>query len=111
MTATYDSATTTYDSSTTTYDGATSGGGGATVTTPYELNEAICVKAGTAIGRGSINAANTIAGSTNQPLVGALNIAAGNKEPNYRELAGVLNQLAGTTNLEAQAAASRWAGR
>ena len=28
----------------------------------------------------------------------------------YRELAGVLNQLAGTTNLEAQEAANVWAG-
>lgn len=51
-------------------------------------------------------AANVYAGTTGKDLVGALNAKAGNVLPDYRELAGVLNQLAGTTGLGVQAAAT-----
>lgn len=51
-------------------------------------------------------AANIWAGTTGLDLVDALNTHAGNTLPNYRELAGVLNQLAGTTGLEVDAAAT-----
>lgn len=52
-------------------------------------------------------AANVYAGTSGMALVGALNVAAGNTLPNYKELAGVLNQLAGTTGLGVDEAASR----
>lgn len=52
------------------------------------------------------DAANIWAGTTGRTLVGALNVVAGNALPNYRELAGVLNQLAGTTGLGVDEAAS-----
>lgn len=52
-------------------------------------------------------AANAYAGTTGLDTVGALNVAAGNALPNYRELAGVLNQLAGTSGLGVAEAASR----
>ena len=77
----------------------------------YELHEALCVKAGIPRNSGATKAANVLAGTTNRETVEALNILAGNPKKAYRELAGVLNQLAGTTGLEAQGAASRWAGR
>lgn len=77
----------------------------------YELHEAIRVKAGYTPSQGHVAAANKLANTTGQEVVAALNILAGNPKSKYRELAGVLNQLAGTTGLEAQAAASRWAGR
>lgn len=51
-------------------------------------------------------AANVWAGTTGLELVHALNVKAGNTLPNYKELAGVLNQLAGTTGLEVDGAAS-----
>lgn len=52
-------------------------------------------------------AANIWAGTTNLDLVGALNTKAGNVGyGNYLELVGVLNQLAGTTNLEEDGAAA-----
>jgi hypothetical protein len=77
----------------------------------YEFHEALAIKAGLPKGTGSIASANSLAGTKNRELVECLNILAGNSKKNYRELAGVLNQLAGTTGLEAQGAASRWAGR
>jgi hypothetical protein len=52
-------------------------------------------------------AANIWAGTTGLDLVGALNVKALNTRPNYLELAGVLNQLAGTTGFEVNEAAAR----
>lgn len=51
-------------------------------------------------------AANIWAGTTGLALVGALNVKAGNALPDYKELAGVLNQLAGTSGLGVDAAAA-----
>lgn len=51
-------------------------------------------------------AANVWAGTQNLELVHALNVKAGNTLPNFLELAGVLNQLAGTTGLGVDAAAA-----
>ena len=52
-------------------------------------------------------AANAYAGTTNLEVVGALNRKAGRNIPrNFLELAGVLNELAGTTDLEVDEAAS-----
>lgn len=51
-------------------------------------------------------AANVWAGTTGLELVHALNVKAGNTLPNYRELAGVLNQLASTSGLEVDGAAA-----
>ena len=56
---------------------------------------------------GEAGAANAYAGTVGKETVGALNVAAGNVLPNYRELQGVLNQLAGTTGLGVAEAASR----
>ncbi len=47
-------------------------------------------------------AANIWAGTTGMSFVAALNIRAGNTLPNYLDLDGVCNQLAGTTNWSAQ---------
>jgi hypothetical protein len=74
----------------------------------YHLNR----KAGTlsAVGTPTLaadGAANVWAGTTALPLVHALNVEAGNTLPNFRELAGVLNQLAGTTGFEVDEAAAR----
>jgi hypothetical protein len=52
-------------------------------------------------------AANVWAGTTGLDLVGALNMKALNTRPNYLALAGVLNQLAGTTGFEVDEAAAR----
>lgn len=52
-------------------------------------------------------AANVWAGTTGLDLVGALNVKALNTRPNYLALAGVLNQLAGTTGFEVDEAAAR----
>lgn len=66
--------------------------------------------AGTLVGgvptRSAQGAANIYAGTTDRELVGALNTKAGNAKGSYRELAGVLNQLAGTTGLEIDGAAA-----
>lgn len=52
-------------------------------------------------------AANLWAGVTDMDIVGALNVKAGNVGyGNYKDLAGVLNQLAGTQNLEVDGAAA-----
>lgn len=52
-------------------------------------------------------AANVWAATTGLPLVHALNVKALNVLPNFKELAGVLNQLAGTTGFEVDEAAAR----
>lgn len=56
--------------------------------------------------RDAQGAANIWAGTTDRDLVGALNVKAGNPVGSYRELVGVLNQLAGTTGLEEDGAAA-----
>lgn len=57
--------------------------------------------------RDACAAANIWAGTTNLEIVGALNVKANNVGyGNYLDLAGVLNQLAGTTNLEEDGAAA-----
>lgn len=77
-----------------------------TRTLQYHMNR----KAGTLVNdvptRDAQGAANVWAGTTNRDLVGALNVKAGNTMPNWRELAGVLNQLAGTTGLDVDGAAA-----
>lgn len=73
----------------------------------YELNRlAGTLDANDTPTLGADGAANVYAGTTDLSLVGALNVVAGNTEPNLRGLAGVLNQIAGTTDLEATEAAS-----
>lgn len=78
-----------------------------TRTLVYHLNR----KAGTLVADlptlDAAGAANVYAGTTGLETVGALNVAAGNSLPDYRELAGVLNQLAGTTGLGVDEAASQ----
>lgn len=75
-------------------------------TLTYHMNR----KAGTLVGgvptKTAQGAAQIWAGTPGADLVGALNVKAGNVLPNYRELAGVLNQLAGTTGLEVDGAAA-----
>lgn len=56
--------------------------------------------------RDAQGAANIWAGTTGLSLVGALNVHAGNTIPNRKELQGVLNQLAGTSGLGVNAAAT-----
>lgn len=56
--------------------------------------------------RDAQGAANIWAGTSGLDLVAALNVKAGNALPDYKELAGVLNQLAGTTGLEVDGAAA-----
>jgi len=51
-------------------------------------------------------AANIYAGTTNLDIVHALNTKAGNSLPAYKELVGVLNQLANTTGLGQDGAAA-----
>ncbi len=46
-----------------------------------------------------LGAANAWAGTTGNDILGALNIKAGNAKPNWRDLGGVCNQLAATTDL------------
>lgn len=75
-------------------------------TLQYAMNR----KAGTLVGGvptlDAQGAANVWAGTTGLGIVGALNVKALNVQPNWLGLAGVLNQLAGTTNLEVDAAAA-----
>lgn len=82
------------------------------MTYPHEHADAILAKgkAGGYVGTSHVAAANFLAGTKNMELVGALNVIAGNPKNQYREHEGVLNQLAGTKNWGANAAASRWAG-
>ena len=80
---------------------------------PHEAAQAILTKCNALSGKNDtahITAANRAAGTKNFPLVGALNVIAGNSPKNYREIEGVLNQLAGTKGWGENAAASRWAG-
>lgn len=83
---------------------------------PAELDYAIktkCVALGSTlpfIQHSASEHANFVAGTTGWPLVGALNVIAGNHPGQYREHDGVLNQLAGTSGWGAAGAASRWAG-
>ena len=76
------------------------------MTLQYDMNR----KAGTLVdGVPTLDAqgaANVWAGTTGLALVGALNVEAGNVLPNYKELQGVLNQLAGTDGLGVDAAAA-----
>lgn len=76
------------------------------MTLQYDMNR----KAGTLVNDvptlDAQGAANVWAGTTNLDLVGALNVKAGNALPNYLALAGVLNQLAGTTGLAVDGAAA-----
>lgn len=78
---------------------------------PVEMASALLTKAkaGGYTAAGHIDAVNHLAGTKNWPLVGALNVIAGNAPAHYREIEGVLNQLAGTTGWGENAAASRWA--
>lgn len=74
----------------------------------YHLNR----KAGTLDAFGipkleAAGAANVWAATTGLELVHALNVKAGNTLPNFKELAGVLNQLASTTGFEVDEAAAR----
>lgn len=73
----------------------------------YHLNR----KAGTLVNdqctRDEAGAANIWAGTTGMETVGALNVKAANPTGAYRDLEGVLNQLAGTTGFAAAEAASR----
>jgi hypothetical protein len=75
-------------------------------TLQYAMNR----KAGTLVGgvptHDAQGAANIWAGTTGLDLVDALNVKALNTVGNYRELAGVLNQLAGTVGLEVDGAAA-----
>jgi hypothetical protein len=75
-------------------------------TLTYHMNR----KAGTIVNgvptMSAQGAANIWAGTVGLELVHALNVRAGNTLPNFKELAGVLNQLAGTTGLEVDGAAS-----
>ena len=83
---------------------------------PYEHEYAIklqCIALGSTLPASlpAIVHANAVAGTKGWPLVGALNRIAGNATKNYRDLEGVLNQLAGTKSLGENAASSKWAGR
>lgn len=57
------------------------------------------------VGLGEAGAANAWAGTTGLETVHALNVKAANTLPNYKGLAGVLNQLAGTVGREVDGAA------
>lgn len=70
-----------------------------------ELNAELQRLAGRVLDRAG--AANVWAGTTDREVVAALNVRAGNPVGSFKELAGVLNQLAGTVGLEAQGAAQR----
>ena len=76
-------------------------------TLTYSLNRL----AGTLVGGvptlDTTGAANVWAGTTGLALVGALNVKALNVMPNYLDLQGVLNQLAGTSGLGPDDAARR----
>lgn len=84
--------------------------GGIDRTDGYTLQWHMNRKAGTLFQNVPIHdaqyAANLWAGTTNLDLVAALNVKAGNPQYTYLELAGVLNQLAGTQNLEVDGAAA-----
>lgn len=80
---------------------------------PHEMDHAIILRAqanGFPSTTNHVLAVNQMAGVKGWPLVGALNLLAGNSTKNFRDLEGVLNQLAGTKAWGHNAAASRWAG-
>jgi len=77
-----------------------------------EIVQSLNVLAGqTTVKYGPLQAAAIYAGiaAPYPEVVESLNRKAGNKLPNYREMAGVANQLAGTTSLEVQDALDRLA--
>jgi hypothetical protein len=83
----------------------------------WELTYSLNALAGTLNGAGRITrpAAEAAAIWAGAPkpypeMVDSLNRKAGNHLPNYLDLNGVCNQLAGTTGLDAQDALSRLAG-
>lgn len=83
----------------------------------WEITYSLCKLAGLVNAFGTITAGPQQAaavyaglGAPYGEVVYSLNIKAGNKLPNFRDLGGVANQLAGTTNLEAQDALSQLAG-
>lgn len=86
-------------------------GGGTPVTNTHTLQWHMNRLAGTLVNgvpsRDAQGAANIWAGTTGLDIVHALNVKAGNTlAMGYKELAGVLNQLAGTTGLEVDGAAA-----
>lgn len=83
----------------------------------WEITYSLCKLANLLDAQGHVQAgaqqAAAVYASISPPypeVVDSLNRKAGNHLPNYRDLAGVANQLAGTTNLEAQDALSNLAG-
>jgi hypothetical protein len=97
-----------YASTTSTTDAAPAAPSGDVRTLQYNMNRL----AGTLDANGvptldAQGAANVWAGTTGRDLVGALNEKALNTLPNYKELQGVLNQLAGTSGLGVDGAASQ----
>jgi hypothetical protein len=91
--------------------GTYSGVGGVAVTNTHTLQWHMNRLAGTLVNgvpsRDAQGAANIWAGTTGLDIVHALNVKAENTlAMGYKELAGVLNQLAGTTGLEVDGAAA-----
>ena len=78
-----------------------------TRTLTYHLNRLAGTLDGDVPTLAAQGAANVWAGTTGKDLVGALNAKALNVLPAYKDLAGVLNQLAGTSGLGVDEAASR----
>jgi len=79
---------------------------------PREIVQSLNVLAGSStVIYGSAQAAAIYAGLSKPypEVVFSLNVKAGNTLPNLREMAGVANQLAGTTGLEVQDALDRLA--
>lgn len=76
-------------------------------TLTYSLNRVAGTLSGDVPTLDAQGAANVYAATTGQSLVGALNVKAVNSLANYKDLQGVLNQLAGTTGLGVDEAASR----
>lgn len=87
-----------------------SGGSGYSPTTARSLRYSLNRLAGTLVnGVPTLDeqgAANIWVGTSGLDLVHALNVEAGNSLPDFKELQGVLNQLAGTTGLGVDAAAT-----
>lgn len=75
-------------------------------TLQYELNRLAGTLNGGVPTRDAQAAANIWAGTEGLDLVHALNVHAGNTLPDFKELQGVLNQLAGTSGLGVDAAAT-----
>lgn len=75
-------------------------------TLQYEMNRLADTLENGVPTRDATGAANIWAGTSGLAIVGALNVKAGNARTAYKELQGVLNQLAGTTGLGVDAAAT-----